>query len=387
MSALDHAFIRAFTSDTMASTSPPSKPVGELPSIGAALSRADESVRLPERAPAMAPSHDGAGVAIAPSVVPPPHLNLAAFAHTVSTLDMTLETPRKSGFRAVRIDPPQFLAGPPETEIKPSVPSKSDSSPVTVGGELPSTSDSPVSKPAPSIATLGQQAAKASTAERPRAAFEVDRFAWPTTCQSLVERIAPQLDQLCQDLMAESSLGRKVIAITGLQRNEGRTTLGLLLARRLAASGASVAIVDADFAAPQLASQLGLAIGVGWEQTLALGDGPDLWETMIESVADRLAVAPLASRTRLSITGDMAGRIADCLYQLREHFDIVLVDAGAVAADGSADWMLKPNSGLDAAILTTDTRTASTAELSQIGRRLMDANVPPLGVAENYCVL
>ena len=186
--------------------------------------------------------------------------------------------------------------------------------------------------------------------------------------------------------MAEAALGRKVIAVTGDARGAGATTLALVLGRRLAKAGAKIAMVDADFAAPQLAGRLGLVIGIGWETVLALPEKTSLWETMVESIEDRLSVVPLASRSRLTVSGEIAVRLADCLRQLSEAFDLVLVDVGPISLDDpQSSWITAPGNGLDAAILACDVRSAEAERLRAVGRRLMDANIAALGVAENHC--
>ena len=192
-------------------------------------------------------------------------------------------------------------------------------------------------------------------------------------------------DELCQELMAEAALGRKVIAVSGCARNQGTTTLALLLGRRLAAAGAKVALVDADFAAPRLAGQLGLVIGIGWETVLALPEKTPLFETLVESLEDRLTVVPLASRSRLQPTPEITARLTDCLGQLRGAFDIVLIDAGPAAAESPSGWLAARGNGIDAAILVGDVRAAAADRIAIAGRRLMDANIAALGVAENFC--
>jgi MinD-like ATPase involved in chromosome partitioning or flagellar assembly len=186
--------------------------------------------------------------------------------------------------------------------------------------------------------------------------------------------------------MAEAALGRKVIAVAGDARGAGATTLALVLARRLAKSGAKIALVDADFAAPQLATRLGLVIGIGWETVLALPEKTSLWDTMVESIEDRLTVVPLASRSRLAVSGEIAQRLTDCLRDLSEAFDLVLVDVGPISlADPQSSWITSPGNGLDAAILACDVRSAEGERLTTLGRRLIDANIAALGVAENFC--
>jgi polysaccharide biosynthesis transport protein len=194
--------------------------------------------------------------------------------------------------------------------------------------------------------------------------------------------------------VTESSLGRKVFALTGLARGEGRTTLALTLARRLAAGGAKVLLVDADFEAPQLGAQIGLLIDQGWD--IASADGAPLWDTMVESLTDRLTVMPLAQRSAASATGRTAMTGSAHVWtstptaprweDLRPHFDMILVDAGPVASSiGQASSLPLAVSSADAAIVAFDCRSGSQAQLTVVQRKLLDAGVFPLGVAETFC--
>ncbi len=82
--------------------------------------------------------------------------------------------------------------------------------------------------------------------------------------------------RLVEQLRGEVASGTRTLAITGMHRREGRTTLALCLARQLAAANIKLALVDADFANPRLASQLSIGVHRGWEsravrRAIALG--------------------------------------------------------------------------------------------------------------------
>ena len=161
----------------------------------------------------------------------------------------------------------------------------------------------------------------------PRPALEVDAVRWPAMCETLLMQHGERFDRMAVEICREAGLGQKIIAITGLRRGEGRTTLALCLARRLAAGRASVALVDADFSNPSLAAQLHISVDRGWEAVMRSEE--TLWEVMIESVSDRLAVVPLAAEAA-SDYSPAAFRIAATLNELAEHYDVVLVDAGPI---------------------------------------------------------
>ncbi len=157
----------------------------------------------------------------------------------------------------------------------------------------------------------------------------------------------------------------------------------------MAATGAKLLAVDADFSSPQLASRLGMAIETGREQSLAAPDGVSPWETMIESLDDRLTIAPLAPRTRLNVTVDVAERAAQMLNELQARFDAVLVDAGPLLASPEEtpelQGLFAAAGSFGAAVIVADVRADDRQRLTALSRRLQDANIAPLGVAENFC--
>ncbi|HEX4000589.1 MAG TPA: cellulose synthase operon protein YhjQ/BcsQ [Pirellulales bacterium] len=230
--------------------------------------------------------------------------------------------------------------------------------------------------------------------DAPRAAFEVDRFVWPELCEALLEKRAGEFDQLVGQLVTESALGRKVIAITGSRRGDGRTTLTLLLARRLAATAMKVVVVDADFEVPQLAARLGMTLESGWERILA--DGLPVWDALVESMDDRLTLLPLAPRPASvaaqppvgEFVANHAAAIREHIGLLRKHFDVVLVDAGAIKAiraDARPRGPLAIANALDAAIMVSDARIMAPGRVGELQRRLAESRIVPLGVAENFC--
>src|SRR6516164_3273952 len=82
-------------------------------------------------------------------------------------------------------------------------------------------------------------------------ALEVDAVCWPPICDRLLEQFPDRFDSLGEEICREVDCNCKVVAVSGLGRCEGRTTLTLCLARSLA-SKKKLAIIDADFANPCL---------------------------------------------------------------------------------------------------------------------------------------
>ena len=169
--------------------------------------------------------------------------------------------------------------------------------------------------PRASLSSFASQATSiAEPLEAHKPALEVDAVCWPAVCLKLLDRHAQQFDRLVEEILQECAAGRNVIGITGIERGEGRTTLALCLARRLAARKERIALVDADFASPRLAESLGLGVDRGLETVIAGRE--TLWDVMIESVTDRLAILPsvgtAAAETAIDSLHRMAGALRNC---------------------------------------------------------------------------
>ncbi|HTQ39425.1 MAG TPA: hypothetical protein VMJ32_10370 [Pirellulales bacterium] len=268
----------------------------------------------------------------------------------------------------------------------------------------------------------GFTAAATTASDKTKPALEIDAVRWPAVCETLQAKATDGFDRLAADLCTEAEAGRKVTAITGAARCEGRTTLALCLARQLAAANAKVALVDADFSSPQMAALLGIAVERGWETALA-GD-ETLWETMIDSVTDKFALAllgrgvsasaPAASTGQhavlIPVTGSetkgvhvasvhvagsgdavpvrfvpQAFRIAAALSELAEHFDVVLIDAGPLGQDSATtQWLLEPTVGVHNIILAHDVRRNEAHKLAAACLQLAEAKQHQLGIAETF---
>ncbi|MCC7084447.1 MAG: hypothetical protein IT427_05525 [Pirellulales bacterium] len=213
-------------------------------------------------------------------------------------------------------------------------------------------------------------------------AFEIDAVRWPKVCQQLLAECGMQFSKLADDMRQEAAEGRKVLAISGLGRNEGRTTLTLCLAKQLAQSRIRVAIVDADFASPGVAGNLGINAEAGWEAVLQ-GD-QTIWETMIDVASDHLSIVPLAAAHYAEPLRRPVYGIAAVLAELAEHFDVVLVDAGPLGEGDTADWLLDPTASVQGVILANDVRKNDASRLATACLQLAEAGVRQLGIAEMF---
>jgi Mrp family chromosome partitioning ATPase len=232
------------------------------------------------------------------------------------------------------------------------------------------------------LSVLRSSTTAVSRVTMPKPILEIDAVHWPATCEALLSQHGEHFDRLAVEICREASLGNKITAITGLRRSEGRTTLALCLAHRLAAGRAKVALVDADFSNPSLAAQLKIDVDQGWETVL--DDTETLWDVMIESLADRIALLPLSGATNHS-ESPAAFRISSILGELAEHYDTVLVDAGPISADSVTNqWLLEPETAVHNVILSHDVRHTQPHELAAGCVQLAEAKLRQLGIAAMF---
>jgi Mrp family chromosome partitioning ATPase len=185
-------------------------------------------------------------------------------------------------------------------------------------------------------------------------------------------------------LQAAMQDGLKVLAITGSRRGEGRSTLALCLARAAAQAGIQAAVMDADFARPQLASKVGLEIAHGWQEA-ALGNIP-LSEAAVKSVADQITLLPLESSAATRALSLSDPRVTATIRAAAATFELLILDLGPQGSGAQVAFPPGEGCPLDAAIVVRDLRFATAAESEAIGHSLQDAGVEAVGIAENFVI-
>jgi Mrp family chromosome partitioning ATPase len=205
--------------------------------------------------------------------------------------------------------------------------------------------------------------------------WEVDRYFYPPVSDRLLSRyeyFTCAGDKLKQAAQA----GLKVLGITGVGREEGRSTLAICLARAAARTGLKVVLIDCDFQHPQLAQLIGLDVAAGWE-SVALGEVA-LAEVAIRSLEDGILLLPLLDEAKTSSLNLSDDRVARILAQVRQTHDVVILDAGPL--DGASPHA----ASLDAAIVVWDRRRRKLDEAQAVAQSLMAAGVEAVGIAENF---
>ena len=221
--------------------------------------------------------------------------------------------------------------------------------------------------------------AAAVETEIPRPLFEVPAFEWPNLVEELLAIAPAQFEPLVADWSAGGA-ARRLVLVTSASRQEGRGTVLMALARLAAARGLRVAMVDADFGKPHMAAQLGILPQADWQDVL-FGSTP-IEDALVESVADGVTLLPLAEPMTQETVDAAHRRLTRSLESLRERFDLVLVDGGAMndgrtTAAALAGWF-------DEAVLVRDLRRTPLEIADRLGQRLAAAGIGDYAVVENF---
>jgi Mrp family chromosome partitioning ATPase len=211
-----------------------------------------------------------------------------------------------------------------------------------------------------------------------RPARHFDQVAWPAACLRMLSESGGELDRLAEALRAAERTGKKTIGIGASRRGEGATAVLLAAGRRLAERGLRIALVDADWLNPQLHQRLGLRIEAGWE--VALAGEAALADVLAATLAPTVALLPLCKAGAV-LPDQCAETIHEHLRDLRLNYDLVLVNLGPLADEGSLGGLA---GGLDAAVLVQDERAPGDNRLQQATGQLAAIRAAALGVVRNF---
>lgn len=213
-------------------------------------------------------------------------------------------------------------------------------------------------------------------------AWEVERFSWPSACDELLASAFDDWGLAVRQLLSHAKRGKKILAVAGLRRGEGRSTLALCLARLAAQIGARVALVDADFENPQLANTLGVGTECDWKLNLA--DGQPLTEASIICLADSLTLIPLQQPVPFKHVSFRQPAIAGMIKAIAAEFELVIVDAGPIAAPEQARVWGGKACPFDGALLVRDLRRTDAEETAATVANLRKHGVDQVIVLENF---
>ena len=171
----------------------------------------------------------------------------------------------------------------------------------------------------------------------------------------------------------------KAVLVTGNDRSEGYTTVCLTLAVALAErTDLNVLLIDADFANPGLGQQLVPGIERGLEAVVL--EHEPVEQVLLRADHPQLSVLPLGHSLRYPGLVVSRDRTREMMETLRERYDLILIDGGALLAGGAPAPL---TAGVDAAVLVRHPGITSVARLTQVDELLQSKGVVSLGVIEN----
>jgi Mrp family chromosome partitioning ATPase len=144
-------------------------------------------------------------------------------------------------------------------------------------------------------------------------------------------------------------------------------------------------LVEADSEQPQLAEYLGVQPRRGWNETTDSGDQLD--QAIIEAVANNLAILPFRpSGAERGRTASHAALLSACLKTMQDHYDVVLVDLGALEACDMTPAAWNPNGRrlMDALVLVHNRAMTSHEQLTAFAERFAASGVAVAGIVENF---
>ncbi len=260
--------------------------------------------------------------------------------------------------------------------------------PVTAGSVARGSPDPALVPKKPLSSFISRSGARPIT-DRPETDFlrpgtTIASFQWPAVCRTLAQQCGRQLDRVTELLVAQAGAGRSLIAVIGLQRGRGATTITLCLAARLAGRGRRIILVDGNFTNPRLAPALEAVPTTGWQEVLL--HGAPLADAVIRATDEQLDVLALGAQPPADALRLVAGLQAVVTAGVLRHaYDLVLVDAGAFFDPASQPIVvaLMRNMGIDAALAVGGPEPVDPRELATFAENLDRSGCELLGTIEN----
>lgn len=198
---------------------------------------------------------------------------------------------------------------------------------------------------------------------------DIERLTWPAICER-EDGVHEQVVHLLPSLRQVMRSGN-IVLMASHTSSEGRTTIGLMLAREAVRAGMRVALVDCHASRPQLAHRL----GVHFDSVI-----PD--EVMcLASLRDNMTVVPYLPLVSDQLTFGATRLLSD----LAARHDLVVLDAGPIGEDGAAllgklvSLQIYPR-----ALVVRDVRRTTPQQLNDVLRELQRNGIVAFGVAENF---
>ena len=213
-----------------------------------------------------------------------------------------------------------------------------------------------------------------------RATWEVDSFHWPEVCRDLLMFHAGDFVPSIEQIAVRCRSGDRLLVVVGERIGVGCTTITLCLARKLVASGYSVAMVDADASQPELADRLGVETSISWLDVT--WQKLSLKEAAVTALKDRVTLLPLGEKVSAGNLPDFRLAALQMMNELASHYDVVLVDAGSANMDSLGLFAAQRVSGINLLFVCDLSSTHDTPPRDEVS--VVETTLPIIGVAENF---
>jgi len=207
-----------------------------------------------------------------------------------------------------------------------------------------------------------------------------DEIQWPSVCRALTQAASGSLQAAGKTLSQAVAEGMKYIAVTSAEAEVGVTTTTICLARAAAEQGVRVALVDAHFADPQLAVEMGLTAPFSWHQPAG---NQETGVLAIPLEKEGVAFYPLQVQSPDDLTDWTHSPLATRLQEISRYHDLVLLDVGPVLVAWGYGFRKIATELIDAAVLVRDRRQVDDFVTAAAIDRLRRAGLEVV-MAENF---
>ncbi len=247
---------------------------------------------------------------------------------------------------------------------------------------LTARSDCVVSLPSPDVTATGNTPSAsefyaATCVETPLLSNQIQ---WPAVCRALTQAAPGSLQAAGKTLSQAVAEGMKTIAVTSAEAAVGVTTTAICLARAAAEQGVRVALVDAHFADPQLAVEMGLENPSSWY--LHTGN-QESGIAPIPLEKEGVAFYPLRIESLDELTDWTRSPLASSLNEISQYHELILLDVGPVLVAWGYGFKKIATELIDAVVLVRDRRQADEFAAGAAIDRLQRAGLEVV-IAENF---
>lgn len=210
------------------------------------------------------------------------------------------------------------------------------------------------------------------------AAWDVEDFRWPVIANQMIVNGGNAIAGLLKAIIEQLPDVPRRVAISGVGRVQGTTSIATGIARWASAAGYRTLLVDADVACPTLSQRLGITSDISWLNGINNEMPPA--ELTIRSKKSNLCVMPLASSvTRVTWPRFIFDNLGEVLDSVKKSFDLILIDAGP--ASQLLDELSTPKHMLDSVVVVND--ATNPTGLETIMTRLSTFGIDRFVMAEN----